>query len=121
VALLVTRKTATNAVPRHVNDLTDFDAAIGANFFTKGKTSHIRQAVFPQVTQGLCIGLAQVANFRLAEGLFFDFLKTQLNGRIAISLFGFDLRNGTGARLDDRYRDGPARFIEDLGHAQLRT
>ena len=68
--------------------------------------------------QGLADLLA-VAQFGLVQLALGDFLKSQLDGGVAVLLLGLLLHHGAGARLNDGDRDDLAGFVEDLGHTQL--
>ena len=60
-----------------------------------------------------------MAQFGLGELALGDFLKSQLNGGVAVLFLGLLLHHGAGARLNDGDRDDLAGFIEDLGHTHL--
>ena len=64
-------------------------------------------------------GLLAVAHLGLGQLALGNFLKSQLNGGVAVLFLGLLLHHGAGACLDDSDRDDLAGFIEDLGHAQL--
>lgn len=118
VALLVTRKATANALARDVDELTGFKA-IGGDGLSKLVALGGLYAIFFQVAHRSAPRLGQVAQFRLVQRLLGNISEPDLNSRIAIGIWSFNLRNNARPSLNDSDRDGVPCVIKYLGHAQL--
>jgi hypothetical protein len=118
VALLVARETAAHGVAAHIDFLAGLEG-FDRDGATQLETVDGVDAVLLEVTQQLITRLGQVALGGFIDELLADIAETELNGVIAVSAGGFELSDAAGASLDHGDRDGPALFIEELGHAQF--
>src|SRR5512139_1919860 len=64
-------------------------------------------------------GLLEVAGHRLVDLARVDGAERHLDGAVAVALGAADLRDDTGAGLDDRHGDQAVVSVPDLGHAEL--
>ena len=79
----------------------------------------VLNAGLAQITHGLDARLLEVASHRLVDLLRLDVAKADLNGLIAVSLFGLYLRHRAGASQNDGDGDDVVVFIPHLGHPKL--
>ena len=118
MALLVPGEAPTDGVAADVDLLAGLKGGDG-NGATQFKSVDAGDAVFAQMAQRLPTRSGQVAAGGLVDELFADVSETELDGGVAVGAGGFELGDAAGASLDHGDRDGPALFIEELGHAQL--
>ena len=64
-------------------------------------------------------GLFKVAKQRLGHATRINILKANLDGRVAVVLFGTHLSNDVLANLHNRQGDNFSVLVPDLGHAEL--
>ena len=95
---------------------------IGGEFLTHLIVSSrigIRKTDFGDVATRRNTGLCEVASHRLSHFTGVDGAECDLDGVVAIGLFGANLGYDTRPSLDDSNGDNPVLFVEDLGHAEL--
>ena len=63
--------------------------------------------------------LGELAGSRLVHLARVDGAERELNGAVAVTLFGTDLGYDVRPSLHDGDRDNPVVLVEDLGHAEL--
>ena len=71
------------------------------------------------MTDRLNASLLKVTSQRLGDTASIDLAKSDLCGRVAVSLFSAHLRNDVGAHLHNRQGNDLTVVIPCLGHAEL--
>jgi len=94
------------------DDVTDLgDVALGV----------VGEADLVEMAVGGDARLAEVADLARGEAALLLGAEGDLHGVVAVGRLGLDLRDGAGARLDDRDRDEVVLPVVNLGHADFLT
>ena len=106
----------------YINQLTDFKHRNG-DFVTGFQFSQFffSQSKLDQTATGFNTCFCKVPSFGFVDTVSFFLTKGNLNGGIAVSIFGFYLCNAVGRHIQNGYRNRNTLFVEHAGHTNFAS